>query len=96
MSIRKLVGTVPADDALPGRLTARELLTWKGLINGLSPQDTTARVRRVLTVIGLVEVAERPIHSYTPGMRTRTAVAVALMTDPDPLAAEAALLAEVA
>jgi ABC-2 type transport system ATP-binding protein len=96
VSIRKLVGTVPADDTLPGRLTAHELLTWKGLINGLSPQETAARVRRVLTVIGLEEVAERPIHSYTPGMRTRTAMAVALMSEADPLAAEALLLAEVA
>ncbi|MFI9389009.1 hypothetical protein [Kutzneria sp. NPDC052558] len=94
MSIRKLAGTVPADEALPGRLTGRELLTFKGLLNGLTPQATAARVGRVLTVTGLVEVAERPIHSYSPGMRTRTGVAVALMSEPAPLAT--ALLPKVA
>lgn len=96
MSIRKLVGSLPGDDTLPGRLTGRELLTWKGLMNGLSPQTTAVRVRRVLALTGLVEVAELSIHSYTPGMRTRTRVAVALMSDPDPLAVERPLAAKVA
>jgi ABC-2 type transport system ATP-binding protein len=96
MSIRKLVDTLPGDDALPGRLTGREMLTWKGLMNGLTPQATAARVRRVLTVTGLVDVAETPVHSYPPGLRTRAGVAVILMSDPDPLAVEAPWVVKVA
>lgn len=73
---------VPEDDAIPGTLTARQLVRYTAALH--SVRDRAAPDQSLATV-GLVEVADRKLSSFSKGMRQRAKVAAALVTRPQVL-----------
>jgi len=81
-SYRQL-GLVPEEDAVYPQMTARRYLEYGARLSGLA--DGPSRAMEALRVVDLVESADRTLGGFSKGMRQRTKVAAALVTDPQVL-----------
>lgn len=81
-SVQKDFALVPEDDAVPGALTARQLVRYTAALH--SVQDREAPERAIATV-GLHEEADRKLSGFSKGMRQRAKVAAALVAQPQVL-----------
>jgi ABC-2 type transport system ATP-binding protein len=74
---------VPDEDAAYDDMTARRFIRYAAQ---LSNKDSShATVTSALDEVGMLDAADRNIAGYSKGMRQRTKVAAALVTDPDVL-----------
>jgi ABC-2 type transport system ATP-binding protein len=76
---RKL-GLVPEREAVHPYLTGREFVLLNGKLQDLP--DVDAAVQRSIETVDLVAAADRPIGTYSKGMRQRIKLAGALVHDP--------------
>jgi ABC-2 type transport system ATP-binding protein len=76
------IALVPEDDAVPPALTARQLVRYTASLHGL--RDPTMPDGALATV-GLLQVADRRLSSFSKGMRQRAKVAAALVSGPSVL-----------
>ena len=80
--VRPLIGLVPQEIALYPALSARENLTFFGRLYGLSGALLRERVDEGLALVGLAEQADRPLSSYSGGMKRRTNLAAGILHRP--------------
>ncbi|MFB4266967.1 ABC transporter ATP-binding protein [Nonomuraea sp. GTA35] len=79
---KQLVGVLPDGMAMPERLTGREVLTYLGLLRGLSKEVVAERAEELLSVLEL-DVAEKTlVIEYSTGMRKKIGLATALLHAP--------------
>jgi ABC-2 type transport system ATP-binding protein len=76
------VALVPEDDAVPGALTARQLVAYSAALHRVPGRDV---VDRALAAVALSDVADRRVGGFSKGMRQRAKVAAALVTGPSVL-----------
>ena len=79
--IRRRVSVMPEAPGLYRRLTVRENLEFFARLYGLPDRDT--RVNQALESVGLGDRAQDPTGSLSKGLRQRTALARALLTEPE-------------
>jgi len=77
------VGLVPERDSIYAFLTARVFVTASAKLHELP--DPKAAAERALDLVEMNEAADRPISTYSKGMRQRAKVAAALVHDPQVL-----------
>ena len=77
--VQATVGLVPEDEAVPAGLYARQLVTYVADLHGVVDRGAP---ERALGTVGLVDVADRQVSTFSKGMRQRTKVAAALVCDP--------------
>ncbi len=77
--VHRALALVPEDEAVPGVLTARQLVRYVARLHGM---DDPAAVDGALETVGLLDVADRRVRGFSKGMRQRTKVAAALVTEP--------------
>jgi ABC-2 type transport system ATP-binding protein len=77
--IHRRIALVPEDEAVPGRLTARQLVRYVAELHGVADGDAP---ERALDAVDLVPAADRRLGGFSKGMRQRAKVAAALVTDP--------------
>ena len=80
--MQRSLALVPEDEAVPPVLTARQLVRYIASLHGV---DDPAAVDRSLDTVGLLDVAHRRVGGFSKGMRQRTKIAAALVTDPQVL-----------
>ena len=80
--VHRTLALVPEDEAVPGVLSARQLVRYVARLHGMDDPDA---VDRSLDTVGLLDVAHRKVRGFSKGMRQRTKVAAALVTDPSVL-----------
>jgi ABC-2 type transport system ATP-binding protein len=73
---------VPEDEAVPAALTAREFVRYVADLHGVADR---AAPDRALGTVGMLDAADRSVDGFSKGMRQRTKVASALVTDPQVL-----------
>jgi ABC-2 type transport system ATP-binding protein len=78
-SVQRSLALVPEDEAVPPGLTARQLVRYVARLHGV---DDAAATDGSLATVGLSDVADRRVGGFSKGMRQRTKVAAALVTDP--------------
>ncbi len=78
--IYRRVGLVPEREAVPGYLTARGFAVYSARLHGLADPDGAARM--AIATVDLEAAADRPIGTYSKGMRQRAKLAAALVHDP--------------
>ena len=82
-SIYRDIGLVPEREALFGFLTGTEFVRLSARLQGVAdPDGATARA---IATVDLAAAADRPIGTYSKGMRQRAKIAGALVHDPQVL-----------
>jgi ABC-2 type transport system ATP-binding protein len=76
------IGVLPDALAYPEHLTGRELLTYIGLLRGLSRCVVAERTDELLSVLGLAEARDNLVVDYSTGMRKKIGLAAALLHAP--------------
>jgi ABC-2 type transport system ATP-binding protein len=77
--VQRTLALVPEDEAVPGVLTARQLVRYVAQLHGIDDRDA---VDRSLQIVELLDVADRRVRGFSKGMRQRTKIASALVTEP--------------
>lgn len=83
VSIKKYIGFLPEESYLYRFLNARETLDYYGRLFGLDYRTRRRRTDELLDMIGLTQVAHRPIGEFSKGMTRRVGLAQALINDPE-------------
>jgi len=82
LSVKARVGYLPEQVGFYEGLTARENLIYIAKLNGLRRGDAYKRIDAALAQIGLSEVADRRVATFSRGMRQRLGVAEVLLKQP--------------
>ncbi len=80
--ILKNVGLCPSSDILLPGVSARRWIEQLLALSGWNPGDAHTRTCEVLEQVGIKEAMDRPIHTYSLGMRQRCKLAQAIATEP--------------
>ncbi len=78
-AVHRRMALVPEDEAVPPGLTARQFVRYVADLHRVADRDAPDRS---LGVVGLRDVAGRRVDGFSKGMRQRTKIAAALVTDP--------------
>jgi ABC-2 type transport system ATP-binding protein len=70
-AFKRRVGFLPEEDALPPRMTGRQVLRSFGSMSGVSAEALRSRVPELLGAVGLHERADQPMRDYSKGMKRR-------------------------
>jgi ABC-2 type transport system ATP-binding protein len=79
---KALVGVLPDGLAMPERLTGREVLTYLGLLRGMSRSEVARRAEDLLAVLELTDAERTLVIDYSTGMRKKLGLATALLHAP--------------
>ena len=82
LKVKRIVGYLPENVGFYEDLTARENLRYIARLNGIPDRDSKKRIQEVLEQVGLSEVADRPVGTYSRGMRQRLGIADVLIKQP--------------
>ncbi len=80
--VRAHVGFLAASTALYGRLTAREMITYFGQLNGLAGAEIKLRIQRLADALDMHEFLDRRCEKFSTGMKQKTSIARTLIHDP--------------
>lgn len=80
--VRTVIGLTGQSAAVDELLTGRENLVMMGRLYRLTKESATARAQELLEEFDLVKAAERPVKTYSGGMRRRLDLAVSLIAAP--------------
>ena len=76
------VALVPEDEAVPAGLTARQLVRYVADLYQVADRDAPDNALRT---VAMHDAADRRVDGFSKGMRQRTKIAAALVTDPQVL-----------
>lgn len=77
------VGYLPEHHKFPDYLTGRQVLDYFASLSGVDRDDRKRRIPEMLDLLGMGDWADTRVKKYSKGMRQRTGIAQALMSDPD-------------
>lgn len=80
--VRSVIGLTGQSAAVDEMLTGRENLTMMGRLYRLTKQSAIVRAEELLRDFDLVDAADRPLKTYSGGMRRRLDLAVSLIATP--------------
>lgn len=83
IAARRRLGYLPELSYLHPFLTARETLSYYAGLCGLDCRETKRRTDELLEMVGLADVARRPVGGFSKGMSRRVALASSLIGKPD-------------
>src|SRR5262249_41682767 len=78
-AVHRRLALVPEDEAVPAGLTARQFVRYIADLHAVPGRDAAASA---LHTVGMLDVADRRVNTFSKGMRQRTKVAAALVKNP--------------
>jgi len=78
--VYSMVGLVPEREAVPGYLTGRQFVRSNAELQSVA--DVASAADTAIATVDMTDAADRPIRTYSKGMRQRMKVAAALVHDP--------------
>jgi len=82
LSVKARVGYLPDQVGFYDGLTARENLIYIAKLNGIRGREMQERIHEALEQVGLSDVADRQVRTFSRGMRQRLGVAEVLLKRP--------------
>ncbi len=82
LEVKRRVGFLPDSVGFYDELTARENLRYTARLNGLSGPEAERQIDMVLSKMGLREVGDNQVGTYSRGMRQRLGLAEVLLKAP--------------
>jgi len=83
LSVRRRLGVLPDARGLYKRLTARENIAYFGRLHGLDEATIDARTEAMISALDMTDIAQRRTEGFSQGQRVKTAIARALIHDPN-------------
>ena len=77
------IGLCPFGDATWDELSGRKLMRVTAGLRGFTGAEARRRAESVLETVGMAKRADRPVRTYSTGMRQRIKLGQALVHDPD-------------
>ena len=77
------VGFCPYGDATWDEFSGRKLIQMTAGLHGFTGAEAKRRTESVLDTVGMADRADRPVRTYSKGMRQRIKLGQALIHDPD-------------
>lgn len=84
-AVRSIIGLTGQYAAVDEKLTGSENLSMVARLLGYSKRDAAARATELLERFSLTDAGDRPVSTYSGGMRRRTDLAVSLVGRPEVL-----------
>jgi daunorubicin resistance ABC transporter ATP-binding subunit len=81
-TVRRIIGLAGQNAAVDENLTGRENIQMVGRLNHMSWKEVRARTNELLESFGLTDAGNRPLKTYSGGMRRRLDLASALVARP--------------
>ncbi|HVA09440.1 MAG TPA: ATP-binding cassette domain-containing protein [Acidimicrobiales bacterium] len=81
-TVRRIIGLAGQNAAVDENLTGRENIIMVGRLSHMDPKAVASRAHELLDDFGLTEAANRPLKTYSGGMRRRLDLATALVARP--------------
>ncbi len=81
-AVRRLIGVLPANAGLYGRLTPRENLRYFGQLHGMKGRPLEDRITALLNRLEIGEAMNRRTEGFSTGMVQKVALARAILHDP--------------
>lgn len=82
---KELLGVMPDGMRLFDRLSGPALVTYFGMLRGLSKAEAEARATSLIEVLGLTEAGDKLVVDYSAGMTKKITLACALVHNPQVL-----------
>lgn len=79
---RSVLGYAPQQQGLYDTFTGRRFLSYMAALKGISKKDLPHELERVLAYVNLEAAANRPMGTYSGGMKQRILIAQAIMGSP--------------
>ena len=79
---RSLLGYLPQDFGYYPEFTAKEFVRYIAALKGLDRKTAVEKTDELLELIGLSDVANKKIKSFSGGMKQRVGIAQAIVNDP--------------
>ncbi|MES2620441.1 MAG: ABC transporter ATP-binding protein [Bacteroidota bacterium] len=80
--VKKLFGFVPQFHSFYQELSPRENLEFFGAWSGLRRKEINERTKELLEVLGLSNVADKPVSKFSGGMKNRVNLAIGVIHRP--------------
>lgn len=82
LRVKKLVGYLPEKVGFYEDLTARQNLRYTAQLNGLPKEIAEERIGALLRMVGLSQVIDREVRTFSRGMKQRLGIADILVKEP--------------
>ncbi len=79
---RALLGYLPQDFGYYPEFTARKFMMYMSALKGLSKSRARRKTEELLELVGLTDVADKKIGTFSGGMKQRVGIAQTLINDP--------------
>jgi len=80
--VRRVIGVLPENTGIYGRLTAREAVRYAGQLYGMHPEVLEGRVEAIFEGLELGPHIDRLTDTFSKGMKQKVSIARALIHDP--------------
>lgn len=81
-NIKKQIGFVPQDFAFYEELTANQNLEYFGALYSISKKNIESRIHELFTILGLLQVANKKVKTFSGGMKRRLNLAIGIIHNP--------------
>lgn len=79
---RKLIGYLPQDFGYYPDFTAKEFMYYIAALKGINKQNAKIKTKELLQLVGLSDVCNKKIRTFSGGMKQRLGIAQAVLNDP--------------
>jgi ABC-2 type transport system ATP-binding protein len=82
LKVKEIIGYLPENVGFYEDMDAKQNLRYIARLNRIPDQVSTVRIDRLLEVVDLAKEADKPVGSYSKGMKQRLGIAEVLIKEP--------------
>lgn len=80
---KKRIGYVPEVSDMYDNLTAREYISFIGMLYGISSKNALSKAVEMMSVFGIEDAIDGRIHTFSKGMRQKLSIITGMLHNPD-------------